>query len=105
MRKTLLAAMLAALAAAPALADPGGCPAGLVKKHNACVPPAPAKKIYRDAVIGHRVPPNANYAIPQQVRATLPRAPYGYRYAVVNDQIVLVSRSNMVVDIVRDIIG
>jgi hypothetical protein len=45
------------------------------------------------------------YVIPQRVRVTLPRAPFGYRYAVVNDQVVLVSRSNVVVDIVRDIIG
>jgi hypothetical protein len=104
-RMTLLAALLAALAVAPAFADPGGCPPGLAKKHDGCLPPGQAKKIYRDAVIGHRVPPNAVYAIPQHMRATLPRAPYGYRYAVVNDQVVLVSRNNMVVDIVRDIIG
>jgi Ni/Co efflux regulator RcnB len=105
MRKTLLAALLAASAVASALAAPAGCPPGVARKHNGCLPPGPAKKTYRDAVIGHRVPPNAVYAIPQHVRVTLPRPPFGYRYAVVNEQVVLVSRTNIVVDIVRDIIG
>lgn len=105
LRKTLLAALLAGAAIAPALAAPAGCPPGLAKKHNGCLPPGQAKKVYRDAVIGHHVPPNAVYVIPQRVRVSLPRPPFGYRYAVVNDQVVLVSRSNVVVDIVRDIIG
>lgn len=124
--KPLLAALLAALAVAPALAkgphghghgnDDGygyadrhdgraACPPGLAKKHNGCLPPGQAKKIYRDAVVGHRVPPNAVYAIPRDVRVTLPRPPAGYRYAVVNDQVVLVSRTDIVVDIIRSIIG
>ena len=121
-KKTLLAAVLAALAVAPAFADKGGqpghddhamvhrndgsgCPPGLAKKHNGCLPPGQAKKIYRDAVVGHHVPPNAVYVVPRHVRATLPTPPAGYRYAVVNNQVVLVSSTDIVVDIIRSLIG
>lgn len=122
--KPLLAVLLTALAVAPAFAkgphgrgnDDGGayahrydaaagCPPGLAKKHNGCLPPGQAKKMYREAMVGHHVPPNAVYVIPRDVRVTLPRAPAGYRYAVVNDQVVLVSRADIVVDIIRNIIG
>ena len=105
-KKSLLAALLAAFAIAPAFAaGAAGCPPGLAKKHNGCQPPGQAKKIYRDPVVGHRVPRGAVYVIPSHVRATLPRPPAGCRYAVVNDQVVLVSRDNVVVDIIRTIIG
>lgn len=109
-KKTLLAALLAAAVVAPAFADPGGhgaagCPPGLAKKHNGCLPPGQAKKMYRDAVIGHHVPPEAVYTVPRNLRAQLPRQPAGYRYAIVNDQVVVVSSRNVVVDIVRTIIG
>jgi hypothetical protein len=33
----------------------GGCPPGLAKKHNGCMPPGQAKKLYR---IGQRYPRN-----------------------------------------------
>ena len=125
-KKTLLAAVLAALAVAPAFADKGGhgkghddghhalvhrnddgraCPPGLAKKHNGCLPPGQAKKIYRDAVVGHHVPPNAVYVMPRHVRAQLPTPPAGYRYAIVNNQVVLVSSTDIVVDIIRSVLG
>ncbi|MBX3593104.1 hypothetical protein [Sphingomonas sp.] len=59
MKLMIFAAAAAALAATPALADPGkrggpgkhhamkaerGCPPGLAKKHNGCMPPGQAKK-------------------------------------------------------------
>src|SRR6185312_16662794 len=55
MKSLLLLAGAAALGiAGPALADPGhghgrgrGCPPGLAKKHNGCLPPGQAKKLYR----------------------------------------------------------
>src|SRR6185437_9895583 len=66
MKSLLLLAGAAALGiAGPALADPGhghgngrghghgydygqrGCPPGLAKKHNGCMPPGQAKKLYR----------------------------------------------------------
>ncbi|MBE0452499.1 excinuclease ABC subunit A [Roseovarius autotrophicus] len=54
MRQTfLVAAALAALTAAPALADPpGACPPGLAMKGTGCLPPGQAKKIYG---IGERI--------------------------------------------------
>lgn len=104
-KHSLLAAVLAAAALAPAFAAPPGCPPGLAKKHNGCLPPGQVKQVYRDAVVGHHVPPNAVYVVPRGVRVTLPRPPAGYRYAIVNNQVILVSNTNMVVDIVRDLIG
>jgi len=72
MKQILLLSGVAALAAAaPALAKPGhgnshskhgamvygagGCPPGLAKKHNGCMPPGQAKKLYN---IGQRWPGN-----------------------------------------------
>ena len=126
-RKSLLAALLAALAVAPAFAGPGGhghgrggghdgpayshghegggfCPPGLAKKHNGCLPPGQAKKLHRLAV-GQPLPPGAVYVVPRHVRSTLPPPPAGYRYAVVNNRVVLVSSGNIVVDIVRSLLG
>ena len=105
MRLTTLLLAAAVLAPAAALAAPQGCPPGLAKKQNGCLPPGQAKHEYRNAQIGHHVPPNAIYAVPRRLRATLPRPPNGYRYAIVNNQVILVSHTNMVVDIVRDLIG
>lgn len=141
--KILLAVMLGALAATPALADKGGhgqgkahgdrdhgvllerhhdthrdqrialrdrdddraCPPGLAKKHNGCLPPGQAKKLDRDLVIGERIPGDAVYVIPRRVRTTLPPAPAGYRYAIVDNQVVLVSSGDIVVDIIRSLLG
>ena len=132
--KTLLAVLLAAFAAGPVLAKDGhghdkghggkgrgehharvdrgwddhglaGCPPGLAKKHNGCHPPGQAKK-QRYAVVGQPLPNGAVYTIPRHVRSTLPPPPAGYRYAVVNNQVVLVSDGNIVVDIVlRSLFG
>ncbi|HVE54972.1 MAG TPA: hypothetical protein VNB23_16430 [Ramlibacter sp.] len=78
-----------------------GCPPGLAKKHNGCLPPGQAKKL----AVGHPLPPGAVYTIPRHVRADLPPPPPGYRYAVVHNQVVLVSRDLLVVDILRSLIG
>ena len=78
-----------------------GCPPGLAKKNNGCLPPGQAKKLH----VGQRLPAGATYVVPQPVLATLPAAPVGYRYAVVNNQVVLVSNQNIVVDIIRSLLG
>ena len=147
--KTIIAAVLAAVAFGPALADKGGnkhgkdhdkhayvqsddrhdkhgrrdnrafdddrhayvrghdvytnCPPGLAKKNNGCMPPGQAKK--QGIVVGQAVPAGAVYVIPQRVRTQLPPAPAGYRYAVVGNEVVLVSNSNLVVDIIRGLLG
>ena len=139
--KVIVAVLLGALAATPALADKGGrghakahgdhdrgtlverhhhrdqrialrdrddyraCPPGLAKKHNGCLPPGQAKKLDRDLVVGERIPGDAVYVIPQRVRRTLPPAPAGYRYAVVDNQVVLVSSGDIIVDIIRSLLG
>jgi hypothetical protein len=79
MKQIIMLAGVAALAAtAPAYAKPdhakgngkhhvqgnmayrdGGCPPGLAKKHNGCLPPGQAKKLYRT---GQRWPGNYGYA-------------------------------------------
>jgi Ni/Co efflux regulator RcnB len=81
-----------------------GCPPGLAKKHNGCMPPGQAKKSDR-VIVGERVPAGAIYAIPRPVLSTLPPPPHGYRYAVVNNQVVLVSRGDIVVDILLSLAG
>ena len=78
MKQILILAGVAALATtAPAFAKPdhakgnkghsahgqvgygvGGCPPGLAKKHNGCMPPGQAKKLYS---IGQRWPGNYGY--------------------------------------------
>lgn len=79
----------------------GGCPPGLAKKNNGCLPPGQAKKL----AIGQPLPHGAVYRVPQPVLATLPPPPPGYRYAVVNNQVVLVSGSDIIVDILRSVLG
>ena len=70
MKLIIFAAGAAALAlAGPALAKPGhgnphgygvaGCPPGLAKKHNGCLPPGQAKKLYN---VGQRFP--QSYGVP-----------------------------------------
>lgn len=78
-----------------------GCPPGLAKKHNGCMPPGQAKKVG----VGYPVPPGAVYTIPRHVRTQLPPAPAGYRYAIVNNQVVLVSSGNLIADIVLNLLG
>lgn len=78
------------------------CPPGLAKKHNGCMPPGHARHV----VVGQALPPGAVFVVPQRVRRTLPPPPVGYRYAVIDNQVVLVSNNNLVVDIViRSLLG
>ena len=78
--------------------DAGRCPPGLAKKHNGCMPPGQARKL----VIGQPVPTGVTlYPVPRPVMVQLPPAPYGYRYARVLNNVVLVHTGNrLVVDIV-----
>jgi hypothetical protein len=113
MKKILMLAAVAAFATtAPAFAKPdhakghgnkahgnhgiygygaGGCPPGLAKKNNGCLPPGQAKKLYN---VGQRWPGNYGYAwnynqIPYDLRTQYgfdPNARYyygdGYLYRV-----------------------
>ncbi|MBA3771670.1 MAG: RcnB family protein [Ramlibacter sp.] len=73
------------------------CPPGLEKKHNGCMPPGQA---HWD--VGQPLPRGVPvYAVPQPVLVHLPPAPYGYRYARIGNDIVLVQQqNNLIVDII-----
>jgi Ni/Co efflux regulator RcnB len=79
------------------------CPPGLAKKHNGCMPPGQARKL----AVGERVPSGVTlYPVPQPVVVQLPPPPYGYRYARVGNDIVLVRNNNQViVDIIAGLLG
>ena len=111
MRKLLFAAgafAAAATLAGTASADPGqgrwgGCPPGLAKKGNGCMPPGQARKYYWNR--GTRVPLGysgwTRYdAIPRAYRM---RVPYNarYRYVYRDDYVYVVDpRTRLVRDII-----
>jgi Ni/Co efflux regulator RcnB len=78
---------------------PKGCPPGLAKKNNGCLPPGHAKNI----VVGQRAPTGVTYyAVPQPVLVQLPPIPApGYRYVRIGNDIVLMSpQTQIVVDVI-----
>ena len=79
------------------------CPPGLAKKHNGCRPPGQA----RNGSVGQPVPRGVTvYSVAQPVLLRLPPAPYGYRYARIGGDIVLVQQqNNLIVDIIVGLLG
>jgi Ni/Co efflux regulator RcnB len=79
------------------------CPPGLAKKNNGCLPPGQA----RNWAVGQPIPRNVTiYSVAQPVIRMLPPAPYGYRYARIGGDIVLVQQqSNIIVDIIEILLG
>jgi Ni/Co efflux regulator RcnB len=79
------------------------CPPGLAKKNNGCMPPGQAKKW----AVGQPVPQGVTiYPVPQAVIVHLPPPPYGYRYARIGNDIVLVQSDNhLIVDIIVGLLG
>ncbi len=79
------------------------CPPGLAKKNNGCMPPGQAKKWD----VGQPIPRGVTvYSVPQPVLVQLPPAPYGYRYARIGNDIVLVQQqNNLIVDIIVNLFG
>ena len=79
------------------------CPPGLAKKNNGCMPPGQARKWQ----VGQPIPSGvAVYSVPQPVMVHLPPAPYGYRYARVGGDIVLIQvQGNIIVDIIQALLG
>ncbi len=75
------------------------CPPGLAKKNNGCLPPGQV----RNWVVGQPVPSNVTiYSVAPPVIRMLPPAPYGYRYARIGGDIVLVQQqNNIIVDIIQ----
>jgi Ni/Co efflux regulator RcnB len=73
-----------------------GCPPGLAKKNNGCLPPGQAAK-WR---VGERLPTTVVVTpVPQVVLVKLPPVPPGYRYVqAANDVLLIAVGSQMVVD-------
>jgi Ni/Co efflux regulator RcnB len=73
-----------------------GCPPGLAKKNNGCLPPGQAKKWN----VGQPLPSDVVwYPVPQQIVISLPPVPVGHRYVQVAGDILLIAvGSKMVVD-------
>ena len=70
-----------------------GCPPGLAKKNNGCVPPGQAKW-----EIGQPLPREVQvYSVPQPVLTYLPAAPAGYRYQRIGGDLVLVRITDRVI--------
>ena len=75
---------------------PVGCPPGLAKKHNGCLPPGQAKKLVR----GQRLPADiVYYPVQQPVIYHLPPPQPGYQYVRVGNDIVLLRPGGVVVNI------
>ena len=74
-----------------------GCPPGLAKKRNGCQPPGQAKKRY---ATGRPIPDLVVVApLPRELAIRIGRPPRGYRYGVVDGDVVkLVLGSLLVVD-------
>jgi Ni/Co efflux regulator RcnB len=73
-----------------------GCPPGLAKKNNGCLPPGQAKKWN----IGQPLPSDVVvYPVPSQLVVSLPPVPVGHKYVQVAGDILLIAiGSKMVVD-------
>ncbi|MDB5743189.1 MAG: hypothetical protein JWR68_1504 [Polaromonas sp.] len=79
------------------------CPPGLTRKNNGCMPPGQA----RHWSVGQPVPRGVTvYTVAPPVLRQLPPAPYGYRYARIGGDIVLVQQqNNLIVDIIVGLMG
>jgi hypothetical protein len=73
------------------------CPPGLAKKHNGCLPPGQAKKLYH---IGRPLPETVVWEpVPQDLLVQLQPVPVGYQYVHVDKDVLLIaSASHKVVD-------
>jgi hypothetical protein len=73
----------------------GHCPPGLAKKHNGCLPPGQAKKRY---AIGRPLPADVVViAVPSHLLGHLPPLERGYRYGMVDGDLVKLTVGTMLV--------
>ncbi len=67
---------------------PKGCPPGLAKKGNGCLPPGQAKKWQ----LGHALQANTSYqSVPQEVLRLLGKPPAGEHYGMIDEDILLLA--------------
>lgn len=81
----------------------GKCPPGLAKKYNGCLPPGQAKKRY---VVGRPLPPEVIVlAVPAELSVRIGPPPHGYRYGIVDGDIVkLAVGTALVVDAIQGLV-
>jgi hypothetical protein len=73
----------------------GKCPPGLAKKNNGCLPPGQAKKRY---VVGQRLPKGiAIVDLPAALSTRIGVAPTGYRYGIVDGDLIKLAVGTMLV--------
>ena len=73
----------------------GNCPPGLAKKNNGCLPPGQAKKRYS---VGQRLPNGIVVAeLPPVLSKRIGAAPAGYRYGLVDGDLVKLAVGSMLV--------
>ena len=73
----------------------GNCPPGLAKKNNGCLPPGQAKKRY---VVGHSLPRGIVVGeLPRDLSARIGPAPDGYRYGILDGDLLKLAVGTMLV--------
>ena len=73
----------------------GGCPPGLAKKNNGCLPPGQAKKRY---AVGQPLPPGVETRPPAaQIRVRIGDPPEGYLYVMVDGDLLKLAVGTMLV--------
>jgi hypothetical protein len=73
----------------------GKCPPGLAKKGNGCLPPGQAKKRY---AVGHPLPHGIVVAeLPVELSVTIGPAPAGYRYGIIDGDLVKLALGTLLV--------
>jgi hypothetical protein len=73
----------------------GKCPPGLAKKNNGCLPPGQAKKRY---VVGQRIPRGVVFEEPPvELTVRMAPVPAGYRYVMVDGDLVKLAVGTMLV--------
>ena len=82
----------------------GNCPPGLAKKNNGCLPPGQAKKRY---TVGKALPSTVVvHELPSDISVRIGPAPRGYRYAMVDGDIVkLAIGTALVVDAIDGLVN
>ena len=79
-----------------------GCPPGLAKKGNGCMPPGQAKKWARGRPLPHDI---VVYDLPSDLRYRLPPPPAGHRYVQLGVDVLMIAiGTSMVVDAIEDIV-
>ena len=73
----------------------GNCPPGLAKKNNGCLPPGQAKKRY---TVGQRLPNGVVLVeLPAALSTRIGVAPAGYRYGLIDGDLVKLAIGSMLV--------